>query len=49
MGYANFYLNTDRKALPSAPASAVIPTLGVLLAGVLVYLVARQRSAVAAA
>lgn len=32
-----------------APASAVIPTLGVLLAGVLVYLVARQRSAVAAA
>lgn len=24
VGYANFYLNTDRKALPSAPASAVI-------------------------
>lgn len=24
VGYANFYLNTERKALPSAPASAVI-------------------------
>jgi CubicO group peptidase (beta-lactamase class C family) len=24
VGYANFYLNTDRKTLPSAPASAVI-------------------------